>query len=425
MGFYVRKSFRMGPVRLNLSKHGLGMSVGVTGARVGVTSEGRAYFHAGRGGLYARHYFGATEAPRSAAANAPVGTVVLYEETDATFATAPAPSPTIPLRERLVQKSSSPLPVHLLLLGAAVLGLLAAGALDPLEAVLESLGAAALVAAWAVLVWRAWLHSRAGEKLGERLAAAARAGTSLSEAQQEKLRTALRDPDVIPADREYQGRMAYLQALQKINDDRVITQDEQRLLTQLEDLCALPEAFRREARLEIFHESYLEAVADHELSEDEERTLQHLRTALAIPDDAIETELGMLEELHEIRRIRGGELPRTEPSVHLPTGETCYCECRGRILKERTLETFQREGQRYRMRGLVEDKEGLLCVTSKRLLLVHDGTTSIRLDKILHVDVDCDQNLITLVRDGRRTPTYLSTPDALRTGAILAAAAGV
>ena len=53
MGFYIRKSFGFGPLRLNLSRSGLGASFGVTGARIGLSPRG-AYVHAGRGGLYYR-----------------------------------------------------------------------------------------------------------------------------------------------------------------------------------------------------------------------------------------------------------------------------------------------------------------------------------------------------------------------------------
>lgn len=54
MGFYLRKSFGFGPLRLNLSKSGLGASFGVKGARVGIKPTGRAYVHAGRAGFYFR-----------------------------------------------------------------------------------------------------------------------------------------------------------------------------------------------------------------------------------------------------------------------------------------------------------------------------------------------------------------------------------
>ena len=46
LGIFFRKSKKVGPVRFNLSKNGLGASFGVKGARVGK--------QAGRKGLYAR-----------------------------------------------------------------------------------------------------------------------------------------------------------------------------------------------------------------------------------------------------------------------------------------------------------------------------------------------------------------------------------
>jgi Protein of unknown function (DUF4236) len=62
MGFYIRKSFSAGPIRLNLSRSGLGASFGVKGARIGVGPRG-TYVHMGRGGLYYRQ----TLAPPSSA----------------------------------------------------------------------------------------------------------------------------------------------------------------------------------------------------------------------------------------------------------------------------------------------------------------------------------------------------------------------
>jgi hypothetical protein len=53
MGFYIRKGFNFGPLRLNLSRSGLGASFGVKGARIGVGPRG-SYVHMGRGGLYYR-----------------------------------------------------------------------------------------------------------------------------------------------------------------------------------------------------------------------------------------------------------------------------------------------------------------------------------------------------------------------------------
>jgi hypothetical protein len=53
MGFYIRKGFNFGPLRLNLSRSGLGYSFGVKGARIGIGPRG-SYIQMGRGGLYYR-----------------------------------------------------------------------------------------------------------------------------------------------------------------------------------------------------------------------------------------------------------------------------------------------------------------------------------------------------------------------------------
>lgn len=49
MAWYLRNSFRLGPIRLNLSKR-----LGGSGARVSVDATGTPYTNAGRGGLYHR-----------------------------------------------------------------------------------------------------------------------------------------------------------------------------------------------------------------------------------------------------------------------------------------------------------------------------------------------------------------------------------
>lgn len=53
MGFYIRDSIRVGPFRFNLSKSGVGVSVGVRGFRVGTGPRGN-YVHMGAHGLYYR-----------------------------------------------------------------------------------------------------------------------------------------------------------------------------------------------------------------------------------------------------------------------------------------------------------------------------------------------------------------------------------
>jgi len=53
MGLFFRKSIKVGNAgRINLSKSGIGGSVGVPGVRAGVSSRGEKYVRGGKGGVY-------------------------------------------------------------------------------------------------------------------------------------------------------------------------------------------------------------------------------------------------------------------------------------------------------------------------------------------------------------------------------------
>lgn len=62
MGWRFRRSLKLGPLRLNFSKSGIGYSAGVRGFRVGTDAKGRTYTAASipGTGLYNRAYYGAS-----------------------------------------------------------------------------------------------------------------------------------------------------------------------------------------------------------------------------------------------------------------------------------------------------------------------------------------------------------------------------
>ncbi len=62
MGFFFRKSLRLGPARVNLSTSGLGISAGIRGARIGVGSHG-PYVSAAKEGVYYRKHLGGAVRP--------------------------------------------------------------------------------------------------------------------------------------------------------------------------------------------------------------------------------------------------------------------------------------------------------------------------------------------------------------------------
>jgi len=64
MGFYLKKSVKVGPIRFNLSKSGVGVSAGIKGLRVGSGPRGN-YIHMGRNGFYYRKTLPASPTPSS------------------------------------------------------------------------------------------------------------------------------------------------------------------------------------------------------------------------------------------------------------------------------------------------------------------------------------------------------------------------
>ena len=62
MGWIFRRSIRFGPIRMNMSKGGVGWSWGFPGFRVGISSDGRRYYSFGfpGTGLYYRKYLSNT-----------------------------------------------------------------------------------------------------------------------------------------------------------------------------------------------------------------------------------------------------------------------------------------------------------------------------------------------------------------------------
>lgn len=56
MGFHLKKSINLGPLKLNLSNSGIGISTGAKGLRTGVDSKGRMYVSGGKGVLRYKKY---------------------------------------------------------------------------------------------------------------------------------------------------------------------------------------------------------------------------------------------------------------------------------------------------------------------------------------------------------------------------------
>ncbi len=433
MGFYLRKSFRMGPLRLNLSKSGFGISAGVPGMRFGVSATGRPYVHAGRGGLYYREYLGSGRRRPSASPARPgadefsyLGPAVLYEDTGVTYppedpAEVGATPMTLP-GDRALDGASVAGPGIAILLGAGVLALAALLTAGVARIVALAI-AGVLVVVWAVLDRRSRGRAQARATLHGLLQAACADAAPLAAASLTRLHVATRDPRLDEGAARAELRGAYLEAAVRLAADGYVEEGEATLLEQLEESFAIDPESCAAARLDAYHALYLAAVADRELSAQEEASLDGVRKALRVPPEDVAPEQAVLQRLHGLREIRAGRLPVVDPGVPLESGERCHYAAPARLLREKTVRRFQRDGRKYKVRGLTVVAEGTLLLTDRRVLVIAEGTTSVPADRILDLDVDLDRNLLRLTEDERVTPILITTPDAATAGAVIAAVA--
>ena len=423
MGFYLRKAFRAGPIRFNLSKSGIGVSAGVTGARIGLSSTGGAYVHGGRGGLYYRKSLGDGSGRGS---SGPAGNVFRYEagrreavelteETGATYGVPEQPDEDDGA-ETQARPASTSGPIALCLAGAFLLAALLGfvpWTIAVAGSVLAGLGAGVL----------ALVRMRAGDGYGRLLDERLAASDSLTNDVRAEVDAARAGRWLVSADARYFEQRAYSTLVESGMATAWRDPADLDRLRRAEQVLSLDPAFVQRTKLDAYRTAHVEATADHDLTEEEEAALEKARTAFGLSDSELAEELSLAARLRELRAIRTGALPRMKAATKLRRGEVCHLRSEGRLLKKRVLRSFSRDRRKYKVRGFVIDKAGTLLVTSKRILLVHQGTTSIALDKIVDLEVDEDRQLLTLTRDGLVTPSYLTTPDALKAGAVIAALA--
>lgn len=371
MGLYLRKAFRAGPIRLNLSKSGLGLSGGVKGARVGVGTRG-TYVHAGRHGLYYRKNLSSGRSgSRSEAEGAGCATAIL-----------------------IIVSAGLVLWLFNWLLDNPVV-----------------LGTGAAVAAGLAFLW--WLIRFRRRKLvsaykGALDAAFVEAESPPTSATLSALR---RQQDRLPKTHIFKQAIENIEAdvyqavLDKILDDGFITKDEAATIAAAEQVLRLTPAVRMQTKKEIFSAAYLEAIEDRELSEDELGKLRNLLVGLSIPQSEVQRDLDIVHEILKTQSLRlpFKPKPREQLPVPIQKNEEAYYTSPAKVLSRRK-SNDSRTGYEHSVR-----RDGTLVLTNKRVFVVGDGTTNIPFSGIADLDVDMDEGFVEITKTGSGLPIILKT----------------
>ena len=409
MGWYIRKAFSTGPVRLNLSKSGLGVSFGVKGARVGVGPRGM-YTHLGRDGLYYRSGFSASQrasasqsaslhlASRDAGASV-VSRLVLYDDRQIN-------------RKRLTLQLALQRKWNWkeeLLIGFAASFFLIGLMVRRVEAALPSLFFLLLLA-WGAATHRLRLsqaeqfYQSLVQKFIDRDSASAQTLAA-------DLKICISSAKAEGKYQEFALSRFYRDYLEAVLADSKITDAEEASVAAVEAAVGLSGDALKTLKRWVFNRTYLDVVEDKSLSKEEEADIFRAKRVLGLSDDEVREELDTLGTLREVRKIQEESLTPVAANIPLSKNEVCYHKSVGRVVKEKVLRSYQSGGERHQVRDLVVEKEGDLYLTSAKIALAGDGVYSVKLDKIFDVETDLDQNTVELSVEGRKTPLILTVPD--------------
>jgi hypothetical protein len=381
MGFYIRKSSRAGPVRLNLSKSGFGLSGGVKGLRVGSGPRGD-YMHAGRKGLYYRQSLGKGKSSRgSGKADTGgglgllgfiIGIVILvfvinwFIENPAIFFFLLAVSVTIlgtifyrEFRRKNLIKNFKNCLDNCFILNSQPLDEANISKIRDLKSKLNN-----------------------DQKLNQK--------TSKTEND------------------------AYEALLDKILDDKLITSDEKQSINIFETIIPIDDDFKNEVKKDIFKSYYLEAVADHKITIEEIETLKNLISGLNIKQEMVKDELKTVKEIIRMQKLNLPLKSLEDVPIKIQKSETAYYSDNAKVLTRRKARRKDDSEYEYSVK-----RDGKFVITDKRVLVADNGTTAVKLGDIVDVDVDIDSKMIFLSKSTSSKPLIIQSQEPLYAGKII------
>lgn len=380
MGFYIRKSFTAGPVRLNLSKSGLGISAGVKGFRVGSGPRG-SYVHAGRGGLYYRQNLSSNTKYRSTSQNSENTLKILGGIIGGFIA--------LIIVIYTVQWFIENPAVFILLVTVAVL---IVGFIFYNKNVIRK-----AIANYKIILDEVFVLGAHKFNKEELIGIKAKLIKYNCKPELEKIENNI-----------------YRAVLDKIIDDSEITPLEKEAIQNLESIINISDSYRKEAKLEIFKSYYLNAIGDRLITNSEISTLNNIAEGLGIDKADIGEEIQTVKEIIRMQDLKH-PLPilATVPFSIQKSEAAFYCS-KGKVLSRKKAAKNSNSKYEYSIK-----REGDLVVTNKRVLVVREGTTSIDIKDILDVDVDIDNKFIILSKGSSEASTIIQTEEALFCGKII------
>jgi hypothetical protein len=209
-------------------------------------------------------------------------------------------------------------------------------------------------------------------------------------------------------------RNVYTAVLDKIIDDKCISDEEKKLLKYLDSISSIGDEFKLETKKEIFRLLYLDVIADREITKEELQRLKTYLLGLDLKRSDVEKELRIIQEIIKMQKLSLPLKPIVGVPIKIQKKETPYYTGPAKVLSRKKAKRDSGNEYQYSVR-----REGQLVVTNNRILIVGDGTTTVSLKDILDIDVDLDNSMIVISKTNSSTPIFIQTGEPLYSAKII------
>lgn len=241
-----------------------------------------------------------------------------------------------------------------------------------------------------------------------------------------KLDAALIDPDHLPTSEEAEElyhisrevsfpvplrEEIYLAVLDKVIDDKVITEQESSLLKSARYILSLSGQQVSDLHKELLSSAWLELLEQGKFDQQDLTWIEKLRGELEVPETEVESEWAVVKELLSIKETDKNLSPITDSSASslLNPDETLYATGPAHLLHNVKLNSS----------GLKDDKEAQYFITSQRVLIRGAKNTEIPLKVLDRIELNVDQRYLLLHCKGELKTTRFRTQNPVETGILL------
>lgn len=425
MAFYLRKAFKVGPLRLNLSKSGLGLSAGVTGARIGLSPKG-AYVHGGRHGIYYRKYLkkgkGNPTGSRPVSKSSSVPSLAAYQPNEAevlkhweksgtqyvlvdTQLTYGNPvssnisSPKAP-EDYLPDPTSYKSPSKLVLLVSTLAFF-----------VTLYFGTVTIAVPFFLIGCSAFTYRIMNDRAYIRAEKALTDITIRTEQVQSFPDSAMAMINRLP--KRWRNWVSI--KLQIVLSELAMRHEEidmNALFQSLDTRLSVDKNQVKHIRGSIFSMILDEMLVDHQLDDKEDLSIKRILESVNLDAETVERETNRINYYRLLKDISNQPLSPIVVDIPLVRGEVAYyVDDSVRLLEERVQNRYQRNRTQFVEMGYEVELEGRLVLTDRRIIIIDSGSREFRINQLLDITTDPEGGVIELTLSGRQTPLIITSPN--------------